>query len=205
MIMMQERAIRTRSAVLAAARAAFAQAGFDGARIDDIAQRAGANKQRIYAYFGSKEGLFAAVQAEAVDMLASFEEALLPDIEADPRRMGPLLLTAYLDFHREHPEFWRILAWSNLGAGIAPGTGDKRGAVLVRLRTAFERSQAAGGLPDDAGFDAWFLTLTAVVVFLFANQRTASINLGMDLTDPRTRERLATEALDLISRRPASA
>jgi AcrR family transcriptional regulator len=202
--MVQERAIRTRAAVLAAARAVFARSGFDGARIDAIAARAKANKQRIYAYFGSKEGLFAAVQSEAIATLAAFEEELLPMIEAEPRRMGTLLLSSYLRFHREHPEFWRLLAWANLGSIAPAGKNDRRAAILARLRAAFVRSQADGGAPSEAGFDAWFLALTAVVVFLFANQQTASVNLGMDLKDMATRDRLAAEVLEIIGPRAGS-
>lgn len=202
--MAQERAIKTRAAVLAAARTVFARSGFAGARVDDIATESGANKQRIYAYFGSKERLFAAVQSEAVATLAAFEEALLPAIEADPRQMGPLLLSSYLRFHREHPDFWRLLAWANLGSIIPPGRGGKRAAILTRLRAVFARSQALGGAPAGVSFDAWFLTLTAVVVFLFANQRTASVNLGMELDDPKTRDRLAAEMLELIGPRNRS-
>ena len=40
------------------ARQIFAKKGFDGARIDQIAAKAGINKQRIYAYFGSKSELY---------------------------------------------------------------------------------------------------------------------------------------------------
>ena len=202
--MAQERAIRTKAAVLTAARTVFARSGFDGARVDEIAKVSGANKQRIYANYTNKEGLFSAVQNEAVETLASFEESLLPDIEAQPKRMGALLLSGYLQFHREHPEFWRLLAWSNLGTLAPAGKGGKRMTNIARLRTVFVISQKAGGMPRESTFDAWFLTLTSVVVFLFANQRTASVNLGLNLEDQATRERLAGEVLDLIGPRRAA-
>jgi len=202
--MAQARAIRTKAAVLTAARTVFARAGFDGARVDEIAKVSGANKQRIYANYSSKEGLFSAVQNEAVASLASFEEALLPDIEAHPRQMGTLLLSGYLRFHRDHPEFWRLLAWSNLGTLTPAGKGGKRMMNIARLRAVFAVSQKAGGMPRETSFDAWFLTLTSVVVFLFANQRTASVNLGLDLEDQATRERLAKEVLNLIGPRGAA-
>jgi AcrR family transcriptional regulator len=48
----------TKQRILDAATAEFAEFGLAGARVDRIAARAGANKQLIYAYFGSKEGLF---------------------------------------------------------------------------------------------------------------------------------------------------
>ncbi len=41
--------------ILDAATAVFAEKGFDGARVDEIARRAGVNKALIYYYFESKD------------------------------------------------------------------------------------------------------------------------------------------------------
>ena len=41
--------------ILSAAEELFAEKGFDGARVDEIARRAGVNKALIYYYFASKE------------------------------------------------------------------------------------------------------------------------------------------------------
>lgn len=53
-----------KEAILEAARVAFADNGYSGARIERIAASAGANKQLIFHYFGSKDGLYAAVAAD---------------------------------------------------------------------------------------------------------------------------------------------
>lgn len=45
----------TREKILRTAELIFAEKGFDGARVDDIAKRAGVNKALIYYYFGSKD------------------------------------------------------------------------------------------------------------------------------------------------------
>lgn len=47
----------SRKRILEAARAEFSEKGFDGARVDSIAQRAEVNKALIYYYFKSKEEL----------------------------------------------------------------------------------------------------------------------------------------------------
>src|SRR4051812_7296824 len=51
----------TRERILEAAKEEFAERGLAGARINRIAEEAHASKERLYAYFPSKEGLFAAV------------------------------------------------------------------------------------------------------------------------------------------------
>src|SRR2546430_14426564 len=49
--------------LIAAAREEFSRRGFDGARVEQIARRAGVNKQLLFYYFHSKRGLFTAVLA----------------------------------------------------------------------------------------------------------------------------------------------
>jgi AcrR family transcriptional regulator len=70
----------TRDAVLAAAREAFAERGFDGATIRGIATGAGVDPALVHHYFGSKEQLFlAAIEAPADP------GDLLPDVLAGGR------------------------------------------------------------------------------------------------------------------------
>ena len=51
--------------IIAAALAVFSEKGFAGARLEDIAARAGISKGALYLYFATKEDLFHAVVAEA--------------------------------------------------------------------------------------------------------------------------------------------
>lgn len=53
-----------RRQVMDGARAAFLNAGFDGASMNDIARAAGVSKGTLYAYFNSKEQLFEALIRE---------------------------------------------------------------------------------------------------------------------------------------------
>src|ERR1051326_2462706 len=54
---------RTQEALLDAAAEVFAEFGFEGARTDEIAKRAGANVALLFRYFENKEGLYRAVIA----------------------------------------------------------------------------------------------------------------------------------------------
>ena len=56
-------AAATREAILTSARRAFAQAGYDGAGVREIAAGAGVTAMLVNRYFGSKEQLFAEVLA----------------------------------------------------------------------------------------------------------------------------------------------
>jgi AcrR family transcriptional regulator len=53
-----ERRATTTAAILASARALFAERGFEGASIDDIALAAGVAKGAVYHHYASKEAIF---------------------------------------------------------------------------------------------------------------------------------------------------
>ena len=55
-----------RQAILEAALHMFAEHGFEAARLDDVAARAGVAKGTLYLYFASKEALFEALIRNAV-------------------------------------------------------------------------------------------------------------------------------------------
>ncbi|MEU6577647.1 ScbR family autoregulator-binding transcription factor [Streptomyces sp. NPDC046805] len=61
---LQERAIRTRQSILAAAAAVFAEVGYEAATIAEILRRARVTKGALYFHFPSKEELARAVLAE---------------------------------------------------------------------------------------------------------------------------------------------
>ncbi|MCP9949987.1 TetR family transcriptional regulator [Actinomadura madurae] len=71
---------RSRAQLLAAALDEFSAKGYAGARVGDIAKRAGLNKQLITYYFGGKEGLYRAVEEQ---WLADEAELVPPEGSLD--------------------------------------------------------------------------------------------------------------------------
>jgi len=92
--------------ILDAAADEFAEHGFAGARVDRIAERAEANKQRIYAYFGSKDGLFDRVIGDRL-------ERSVEAVPFDPSDL-PGYAVRLLDFSLAHPDLVRLQLWSAL-------------------------------------------------------------------------------------------
>ena len=58
---------QTREKILAAAKKIFARKGFDGARVDEIAQKAKVNKALIYYYFKSKEEILEEIMKQFLE------------------------------------------------------------------------------------------------------------------------------------------
>ena len=64
-------AAATQQRIIEAATDEFAAHGISGARVDEIAARAGVNKRMLYYYFGSKEQLFREILRRKLDDDAS--------------------------------------------------------------------------------------------------------------------------------------
>jgi AcrR family transcriptional regulator len=76
-----ERRNERRAAILAAALEEFAACGFAGARLDDVARRAGVAKGTIYLYFRDKESLFEELVREMLSpLVGAIETAPLRDL-----------------------------------------------------------------------------------------------------------------------------
>lgn len=68
------------SKIMNAARLVFMEKGYDGARMQQIAEKAGMNKALLHYYFGSKDKLFLAVfEAEMTKLLSSLLAVFFSD------------------------------------------------------------------------------------------------------------------------------
>jgi len=87
-----ETTVSSRESILDSATEVFMESGFSGARVDEIARRARANKAMIYYHFGSKQDLYRAVLLRLFgDVLA--EIARLKATDAPPREKLRALYT----------------------------------------------------------------------------------------------------------------
>ena len=103
--------------MLAVAERAFAERGFHAASVDAIAEAAGISKPMVYAYFGSKEGLYRACMAAARERLfETLREGV--DQSAPPdQQLWHGLLAFFTFVEREHD------SWSVLLGDVTAGTG----------------------------------------------------------------------------------
>lgn len=125
----------TKARILAAARSEFAAGGLAGARVDRIAAVAAANKQLIYAYFGSKEALFDAVIAQVVG-------GLVGDVPFDADDL-PGYAVALYDYGLAHPDLIRLARWhSQERPGVLPGLPGVLESTRLKLSTLAERQRA---------------------------------------------------------------
>jgi AcrR family transcriptional regulator len=97
-----------RQQLLDVARSLFAEKGFDGASVEEIAHRANVSKPVVYEHFGGKEGVYAVVvDREMHSLLTQMTSALAED--AHPRMMLERAAVALLDYVEGSADGFRIL------------------------------------------------------------------------------------------------
>jgi AcrR family transcriptional regulator len=101
--------------MLRVAAAVFGRRGYHAASMDEIARRCGVTKPMLYAYFGSKDGLYLATVDRMGTHLVSRVEQLLD--ERDARKRLRLGVDVILDFIRRDRHGWSVLYAEGLGEG----------------------------------------------------------------------------------------
>jgi AcrR family transcriptional regulator len=142
-----------RAAILAAALEEFSARGFEGARLDDVARRAGIAKGTIYLYFADKETLFQELVRSMVNpVLSTLEQMRAPDVPA--RMLVEGMLTTFVReiYGTRRKDMIRlILAEGPRFPAIAEFYYREVVArVLAIVRPPLERAAARGELPSDA-------------------------------------------------------
>ena len=173
----QRDSVATRRALLAAAINAFAEKGFAGARVNEIADRAGVNKQLLYHHFGNKDDLYrVALEAVYSQMRDKEKELQLNDLS--PLDAMRALIAYSFDYLVEHPEFIRLVNDENAqGAPHAAGSDrlKKMHWPLVELlRDALERGAADGTMRDDMDPVNVYISIAGISYFFLSNNPTLS-------------------------------
>ena len=94
--------------IVAAAADVFASRGFEGARIDEIAERAGVNKAMLYYHVGDKERLYSAVLLESMERALSLLRAAA-ETGGSPSEKLQAILDTFAAFGTSNPAFIPIM------------------------------------------------------------------------------------------------
>ncbi len=196
---MQERALKTRGRILRTSKRLFAGYGFHGTSVDRIAAEAKANKQRIYEYFSSKRGLFEACLKSSYEDAGREEEIMLGKIGGDCAGMTEVILGHYMELHRKHPEFWRLISWANLEPDHAyKWLKNVKDESYRKLGALYRKGQEAEVFSRDVSFEAYMFMLFAVTFFYHSNRRTLANTLDPKLFTPDGAARIVRDCARMI-------
>ena len=192
---------RTRADILAVATREFADRGYAGARINEIADKTSTTKRMIYYYFGGKEQLYIAVLEQAYGFIRSLEQQL--DVQhLDPVDAIRELAGLTFDHHESHPDFIRLVSIENIHRAehlahstVLSGLADP---ALDVLGTILQRGWDARVFRDDVDALDVHQVISAYCVFRTANRHTFGAIFGRDMLDPARREHQRTLLGNLV-------
>jgi AcrR family transcriptional regulator len=132
-----------RSQLLDVAKTVFAEMGYDGTTVEEIAARASVSKPVVYGHFGGKEGIYAViVDRESARLLDMITSRLGPGIGAREQVYTSAL--AFLDYIEADPAGFRVLTRDSPaglgGGGMAGLLGDVAAKAEEVLRGFFTRT-----------------------------------------------------------------
>jgi AcrR family transcriptional regulator len=192
---------RTRSEILAVATREFADNGYAGARIDEIAAKMRTTKRMIYYYFGGKEQLYIAVLERAYAGIRALEQQLDVD-HLDPVEAIRQLAALTFDHHEAHPDFIRLVSIENIHRAehIARSAALSRLAhpALDVLARILERGRKARRFRADVDPLDVHMMISAFCVFRTANRYTFNAIFKRDMLDPSRREHYRRMIGDLV-------
>src|SRR4051795_3060433 len=193
--------VATRKKLLAAARREFADSGLAGARVDEIAARAGVNKQLVYHYFGDKDALYLAVLEWVYEEIRAQERKL--NLEGlPPEQAIKKLIESSFDHLAAHPDFILLLNDENRGGARHVRGSRKLEAMHSPLVSMVSKilSQGVRARTFRKGINPvhLYISIAGLSYFFFSNTPTLSAIFGKDLSSTTARAARRKHVVDLV-------
>lgn len=163
----QERSRATRERLLEAAEKVFADKGYDGAKIADIAEEAGCSVGAIYFRFKDKDALFFAIAEAFIESARGGLATLLSGASAmEPEKIIRMFVTATAENFRRHKGMFRAIVERGFDHPLAMKTifsfreeladaleralhGNSRASLPVRVMTQMVYGFLIAGILND--------------------------------------------------------
>jgi len=193
--------VATRKKLLTAAREEFARHGFAGARVDEIAERAGVNKQLVYHYFGDKDALYLAVLEWVYEEIRAQERAL--NLEGlPPQQAIRKLIESSFDHLAAHPDFIVLLNDENR-AGAHHVRGSRRleamhSPLVSMVDKILKQGVREGTFRRGVNPVQLYISIAGLSYFYFSNTATLSAIFGTDLSRDAARRARRKHVVDLV-------
>jgi AcrR family transcriptional regulator len=191
---------QTRERILDAAEELFAERGFDGTTLRDVASKVGLRNPSLYNHFDSKESLYGAVLERDIGpllgMLAGFVES-----GADASSAGEELIAAAMSLLAERPAVARLVQHETLTGGqrLTPMLRDFVAPIFGHSHeVAEDRALAAGWRKEDVPL--LVLAMYHVVVGFFTMAPLYKDLNGTDLLDEQAVARQTRFLIELSER-----
>jgi AcrR family transcriptional regulator len=134
-----------REQLVSVSRVLFAEKGFDGTSVEEIAARAEVSKPVVYEHFGGKEGIYAVVVDREVRALTDALTGALAQ-GGHPKVLVERTALALLDYIEAHDDGFRILVRDSPVAQATGTFSSLIGDVATQVQHLLEEQFTANGL-----------------------------------------------------------
>jgi TetR/AcrR family transcriptional regulator len=191
----------TRDRVLQVAQALFAERGYRGTSLRDIAKRIGIKAPSLLHHFPSKQQLYLAVLDKMFESLEDAANAIAWGRESRQERMRQAVGDT-IDFIASHPDFVRIM-WKEM----ADESGVGRQVLKRRLPPLFStavnfifRGQRDGEFRAEVDPLHFMWSLNSITIGYFTTAAMIRRLWSMNLLEPAMIERRKREVIDMVER-----
>ncbi len=164
-------ALQTRKRILDAAEQIFYRKGFDGARVDEIAEEAGVNKALIYYYFESKKALLEELVNRIIqELVAEKQEAFASlggvGIDLATGEIAPAIIRNGIELTRRRMPLFGILSTEALkNGGEEPALFRVVDQYMASLLPSFEKMGLSIPRIDELRVPAFFFGYAPLIFF----------------------------------------
>jgi len=191
----------TRRRTLEAASREFARHGLAGARVDEIAHKAGVNKQALYYHFGSKEKLYQATLENGYDRVHDRSELDDFDAMAPADAMGRLVET-FFDRVIQLREVVNLVADENRHKGRHVRASSRISKIneplIKQVSDILAHGQKQGVFREGVDPDQLWLSIVSIAQFYVSNIYTLSHILARNLDNKEAIAKRRAHIADLI-------
>jgi AcrR family transcriptional regulator len=192
---------RTQNEILEVATREFAERGYSGGRVDEIAAQTRTTKRMIYYYFGGKEGLFIAVLQRAYARIRALEQQVDVD-HLDPASAVRRVAELTFDHHESHPDFIRLVSIENTHRAEhlakLDGVATLNNPAVTVLEEILSRGYETGVFRRQVEPLDLHMLISAFCVFRVANRYTFRSIFGRDMMSRRLRPRYRQMVGDMV-------
>jgi TetR/AcrR family transcriptional regulator len=193
---------RTRAKILHHATLEFSARGFDGARVDRIADRCRLSKNMLYYYFGSKENLYVAVLEAAYEKLRKLQGDISMRSQ-DPVEALATLVERTFTALAEAPEVIPLLNQENMYKGRYIKKSKRLRQLYDPLRDSLTevltRGRIAGLFRPDIDPLLLYVSLSSLAYHYLSNQYTLEFALGVQFTSPNARQTWLAHITEMVT------
>lgn len=192
---------RVREKILKLAMEEFGRIGFEGARVDRIAERCSLSKNMLYYYFKSKEGLFVASLEKMYEAFRDQQRDLSIRASDPIFAMEQLIEHTFLALE-SNPNLIRLLNEENKHRGKyirkSKRIRDLYNPLVETLSFILDRGSKDKIFRADLDPTLVYLTLSSLCYHYLSNQYTLEIALGRDLSSVSSRQEWVRHVTNVV-------